>query len=655
MTIRFIVTTILIAIFTFSAAKPATSQSNPLANLAPITADNARRVKQLAGLGWGILGNVAWSPDGKALGAASSLGVWQYDANALNQPPHLLASPQWCSDAAYSPDGTTVVCSSYTGDLIVWNAKTHTLRSVIAGNTPNQPTPDSLYPQLIAFSPDNSTVATAGIGGVIHIWNTTNGTLQKTVTPLHNTVICLIFSPDGKMLLDCDANFLTFWDTTTWTPINGLFDTNHAFDYASGTAFSPDGSLLATNGDNSINLWNLKALKAAPDAVLSGQNSGAQTIAFSPDGKLIAAGGHSVNDANARVRLWNVTTHVPLVDLTALQGTVRTLSFSPDSSQLAISANEVRVWDVKAKTWRAVPNGYTHRIEDVVISPDNSTVASCGAALTLWDVPTATVRKVLSDHDDVVSYCASFSPDGNLLASGTQDGRVNLWDVKTEKLTGVLQPNKPNSSSDPIIAIIFSPDSKKIVSSSHNGSLWLWDVSSRRGHLLEKGKTDAAYDVRFSSDSKTIVEGSADSKLKLWDANTGAAAGTIETGELTINLTLSPKGTFAAIDNARKDSSVHIWNLTTKTEYAVFKSDKPSISGLVFSSDGSVVVAAYVGQGLAAPADMQIWDMQTGKSLVDLQGHTGVISNLALSADGKLLVTGSYDGTVQFWGVPADS
>ena len=121
-------------------------------------------------------------------------------------------------------------------------------------------------------------------------------------------------------------------------------------------------------------------------------------------------------------------------------------------------------------------------------------------------------QRNLQGHKDSVQSVA-FSPDGNLIVSGSADKSLRVWEVQTGNQLRIMQGH-----TDTVQSVAFSPDGNLIVSGSRDRSIQLWD--SETGHQLRKlqGHANTVYSVAFSSDSELIVSGSEDCSVRVWDA-----------------------------------------------------------------------------------------------------------------------------------------
>jgi WD40 repeat protein len=307
--------------------------------------------------------------------------------------------------------------------------------------------------------------------------------------------------------------------------------------------------------------------------------------------------------------------------------------------------------------WGKVLNiitGHEASVETVAFSPDCTLIASGSSDMTvrIWDVRTGSaVGEPLCGHNWSVRS-VSFSPDGTQIASGSSDKTICMWDSRTGAMVG--QPLQGHT--DQVASVVFSPDGTLIVSGSHDMTVRIWDTRTGAavGQPLQ-GHTSFVTSVAFSSDGTRISSGSYDKTVRIWNAKTGAAVGQPFQGHTwcVTSVAFSPDGTLIA--SGSYDKTVHIWDTRTGVVlYQPLQRHTSFVTSIAFSPDGTLVASGssagtHTTSGSSDRA-ICIWDARTGAAIgPPLHGHTGGIRSLAFSSDGTFMLSGSDDKTLCIW------
>lgn len=283
-------------------------------------------------------------------------------------------------------------------------------------------------------------------------------------------------------------------------------------------------------------------------------------------------------------------------------------------------------------------SGHTAGITSITLSPSGKILAtgSEDATVKLWDTQSQKEFATLTGHTAGV-YAVAFSADGKLLASGGDDNTVKLWDAATYQVLATLEGHDAG-----VYSLAVSPNGKILASASDDKTVRLWDIASRHELATLTGHTAGVYSLAFSPDGKILVSGSEDNSAKLWDVKTQRQIGTLLGHSAGVySLAFSPKGNILATGS--NDSSVKLWNTTTRQQLAALRGHSAGVTTLAFSHDGQSVATG------SDDATARLWDIGTSQELMVFKGHTGSVSSLVLTQEGRTLATGSWDRTVKLW------
>ncbi|NET81097.1 MAG: sugar-binding protein [Moorea sp. SIO1F2] len=564
--------------------------------------------------------SVSVSPDNQLIASASSdqtIKLWSRDGKLIKD----LKGHQetvWC--VSFSPDNQIIASASKDKTIKLWH-RDGTLINTLTGHGKGV--------KWVSFSPDGQTIASASSDKTIKLWNR-DGTLIKTLTGHKDAVLSVSFSNDGELIASASK------DKTVklWSSDGTFIKTLEGHDKAVWSViFSPDSQTIASaSDDRTVKLWNRDGTLAK---TLPGYDHPINSVSFSPDGKWIASG-----SSDGKIQLW--TGKGTLIStLPGHKDIVNQVSFTPDSKMLASASVDftVKLWSLD-QTWPKVfqPTTYTVYGYGASFSPDGEIIASGSRddnTVKLWN-PEKQIRELtLQGHQDFVNG-VDFSADGQLIATASDDKTVKLWN-RQGKLLHTLEGH-----SAPVYSVSFSPDSQIIASASEDSTVKLW---SREGKLLRTlaGHTDAINRVTFSPNGQLIASASNDNTVKLWNQN-GTLITTLTGDRKLSSLSFSPDGKRIVAGAAR--GSIVIWS-RKDISWQQFASKKgvghtKTVYDVSFHPNRDIIASA------SADGTVKLWN-PNGLLIGTLSEGSEPVESVNFSPDGETLVSINAANRVSIW------
>jgi len=255
-----------------------------------------------------------------------------------------------------------------------------------------------------------------------------------------------------------------------------------------------------------------------------------------------------------------------------------------------------------------------------------------GVALVAVDAE----RHVLKGHSGSIDSLA-WSPDEKLLASGSWDGTVRLWDIASELEQQVLSDQDKHKH---ILSVSWSPDGKLLAFGGWGKTVTVWDVNKKKvSQVLTEA--DVVLAVAWSPDGKTLATVSPSSPaggvLQLWDLPSGKRRFSVE-GHKIGNVAWSPSGSTIAC--ACAGNSVGLIDAMTGKVGRLMEGHTQQVWTLAWSNDGKVVASG------SFDTTVRLWDAATGREKAVLKGHTRRVTSVSVSAKAELLASASFDNTI---------
>jgi WD40 repeat protein len=285
--------------------------------------------------------------------------------------------------------------------------------------------------------------------------------------------------------------------------------------------------------------------------------------------------------------------------------------------------------------------GSGDEVKSVAFSPDARSAVSGGKDNTvrLWDLVGGKEIRSFKGHTKEI-WTVAFHPNGRQVFSASWDATVRLWDV-----AGGKDPRTFTHPKD-VNGLAVTRDGQWLLTGCDDETMRLWSLASGQVTKTYTGHSGYVYGVAFSADGKYVGSGGQDRTVRVYDRTSGQKVREITgpTGPTYI-VAFSPDGRYVF---SCGDSAARMWEVATGKEIRKFEGKGSSgyVNCLALSQDGRRLVTGHEDKSV------RLWDVATGKELQRFEGHTDSVECVAISADGFHALSGGKDRTIRLWGLP---
>lgn len=255
----------------------------------------------------------------------------------------------------------------------------------------------------------------------------------------------------------------------------------------------------------------------------------------------------------------------------------------------------------------------------------------------------------LTGHEGPVKAIA-LSPDGQLLASGSTDRSIKLWELGSGRLLHTFPGRSlrsPSGHNARIRALAFSPDGRTLISGSDDCTLKWWDLETRRflQQTPEHGWSIAA--IAVSQNGQVLASGGGDGLVDLWELASGAPLARLQKHRDAISsLLLSPDG--RTLISSSDDSTIRLWDLEGDRIIRTLRGHGDRVSAVGISANWLSLISA------SSDETIRFWNLSDGRVIDTFLAHRAGVSCLALAPNNRLLATGGEDNRIRLWNLTQD-
>jgi WD40 repeat protein len=575
--------------------------------------------------------------------------------------------------ACISPDGIKILSRGADDTAIVYDTerieRTHTLEGHID------------FVTGVRWSRDMQHVYTSSQDGTLRKWDMYRAQCVQIFEGHQGPVTCLDLSADGSLLISGGADkSLRVWHTSTGQCLRVLVGHRHI---VRSVSISDDGTAcLSGSNDGTVRLWLVDSGRCI--RTYDQHQDEVRSVSISRDGQF----GVSVS-RDKTLKHWKLTTPIssylaPYALCKALrseavltselhfteamskaratlkegdlQAAAQCIRIARDQTGFARNPEAIRLWN---RMYLGLPKerlngvweagrfvGHSGAVFSLSLSADGRWLATAGGdgTIRMWETGTAKCVRTLTGHGAAVKSI-SMTGDARFLMSGSEDQTILLWDMSSGEVIRNFETQMGS-----VECVGLSPDGLWAVSGGWE--FRLYEVATGRPLRVFEGHSADVTAVAWSPDCRYVLSASSDESIRMWEVATGncvnvfqGSGGAFKSVAIGLSGGIAVGGTGHLFGRAGK---IHVWDTASGAKLSTIEDHTGSISGVALSSDGRFLVSA------GSDSTLRIHDLAEHTCIKVIQGHEGAVEDVRISMDGRFAATAGIDGMVKTWALDWD-